>query len=240
MPSDVYVALSGLMAMEARLDTVANNIANMRTGGFRAEAVDFSTVLSDYGRDRVAFAESGGTFFDLSAGPVEETGNPLDVAIVGEGWFGIETPAGLAYTRDGRFTVTPEGDLTTMTGYGVVDEGGAPIAIDLAAGPVVIGADGRMSQAGRNVGVLGLFALGPEAGLKRYGDTALLVNVPGEPVVDRAANGVKQGFREGSNVNAIEFITEMIAIQRAFEYGNAVLNDRQQSMEQAVRVLGGD
>ena len=240
MASEIYVALSGQMAMETRLATVANNVANMRTAGFRAETVDFDTVLSDYQADRVNFAAVGETFIDRSAGPIEPTGNALDVAIVGEGWFGIETPAGLAYTRDGRFTVSPEGDLRTLTGHGVVDEGGAPIQIDLAAGPLNIGADGRIVQGERDVGVIGLFGLDGTANLSRYGDTAILSDRAGEPLTDRLANGVRQGYREGSNVNAIQSITELITIQRAFDNASTAIGDRQDSLEQAVRILGAD
>lgn len=240
MASEIYVALSGQMAMETRLATVANNVANMRTGGFRAEAVTFETVLSDYRKDRVNFATIGETTIDRAAGPIEATGNALDVAIVGEGWFGIETASGLAYTRDGRFTVSPEGDLQSLTGHAVVDEGGAPIQIELAAGPVIIGADGRIQQSGRDVGVLGLFELASDAKLSRYGDTAVLSERPGEAVEDRLANGVRQGFRENSNVNAVQSITELIAIQRAFDHAQTAIADRNDALEQAVRTLGAE
>lgn len=238
MASEIYVSLSGQMAMETRLATVANNVANMRTAGFRAETVDFDTVLSDYRADRVNFATVGETYIERAAGPIEATGNPLDVAIVGEGWFGVETPSGLAYTRDGRFTVTTEGDLKTLTGYGVVDEGGAPIQVDTRGGPIAIGADGRMIQDGRDVGVLGLFQLPDSANLTRYGDTALLSDVAGEPMVDRLVNGVRQGYREGSNVDAIQSITELITIQRAFDNSAKAIADREETMQQAVRSLG--
>lgn len=238
MASELYVSLSGQMAMETRLTTVASNVANMRTAGFRAETVNFDTVLSDYRADRVNFAAVGETHFDLSAGPVEPTGNPLDVAIVGDGFFGIETPAGTAYTRDGRFTISAEGDLRTLTGYGVLDEGGAPIQLQADGGEVTIGSDGAIVQDGRAVGVLGLFALSPDAELIRYGDTALLSGTEAEPMENRLVNGVRQGFREGSNVNAIQAIAELIEVQRAFEFATTVIGDREESLGRAVRTLG--
>ena len=240
MSSETYVALSGQITMDERLSTVAHNVANMRTVGFRAETVDFNTVYSSTRSQNVAFATVGASHIDTKAGPIEPTGNPLDVAIVGEGWFGIETPAGIAYTRDGRFTVNEAGDLLTLTGFRVVDEGGAPIAIDLARGEVVIGADGRITQQGGLAGNLGLFSLAPDANLSRYGDSAVTADVVAEPILDRVANGVRQGFREGSNVNAVQAITELIAVQRAFEYGQTVVSDRQQTMQQAVRTLGAE
>lgn len=240
MASDLYVALSGQLAMEERLTTVANNVGNMRTHGFRAETVDFDSILSATRRDSVAFASTGETIIDRSAGPVEHTGNPLDLAVVGEGWFGIQTPAGVAYTRDGRFTINEAGDLMTLTGYNVVDEGGAGIAVDLRRGPIEVGADGRITQDGILAGTVGLFSIGQQANLSRYGDSAVLTDAPAELIVDRAANGVKQGFREGSNVNAIKAITELIVIQRVFEYADTVISDRNQSLQQAVRTLGAE
>ncbi|MCF3932482.1 flagellar basal-body rod protein FlgF [Acuticoccus sp. M5D2P5] len=240
MASDIYVALSGQLATELRLSTVANNVANMRTAGFRAEVVSFDTVLSDYRRDQVAFANVGDAFIDRSLGPIEATGNPLDVAIAGDAWFGIETPSGLAYTRDGRFTIDNEGELRTLTGYRVADEGGAPIQLLPGGGPVSIGSDGTIAQDGRNLGVLGLFDLPAGAVLTRYGDTALVSDLPGEPVVDRAANGVRQGYHEGSNVDPIQSITELIEIQRAFDRAETAAKDRFSSLEQAVRILGAD
>lgn len=236
----MYVALSGQMAMQERLETVASNVANMRTAGFRAEAVNFETVLSDYGADSVAFAAVGETVIDRRTGPLEATGNPLDVAIAGDAWFAIETPAGRAYTRDGRFTINQFGDLTTLTGHAVVDEGGAPMALDPSGGDIVIGADGNITQNGQAVGTLGLFTLPSAATLTRFGDSALLSDTEGLPVEDRLRNGVRQGYREGSNVDPVKALTELITVQRAFENAHAAERDRQQTMEQAVRTLGGD
>lgn len=238
MSSEMYVALSGQMAMAERLSTVANNVANMRTAGFRAETVDFDTVFSDYRRDRVAFASPGRMHIDTRPGSVEATGNPLDFAVVGEGWFGVDTPAGRAYTRDGRFTINPFGDLVTLTGYNVVDEGGAPIAVNPAGGEITVGIDGRIEQDGAVVGVLGLFGIPAGAQLTRYGDVTLLSDVPAEPVVDRTVNGVRQGFREGSNVDAVKSIVELIEVQRAFDRASTAMRERSASLEDAVRLLG--
>ena len=238
MPSDIYVALSGQMAMQTRLETVANNVANMRSAGFRAETVNFDTVLSDYKRDSVAFASVGTMHLQRQAGPIEATGNPLDLAIDGNGWFAIQTPAGTAYTRDGRFSVNETGDLVTLTGYNVTDDGGAPISLERDGGPIAIGNDGSIRQDGRAVGTIGLFDLADQATLTRYGDSAVLSDVPGEAVLERTANGVRQGYREGSNVNPIRALTELIAVQRAFEHASSATRDRYQTLEKAVDALG--
>ena len=238
MPSDLYVALSGQMAMAERLETVSNNVANLRTAGFRAETVDFDTVLSDYRRDRVAFVSSGTMDIDRSYGPVEETGNPLDIAIDGDGWFGVNTPEGRAYTRDGRFAVNALGDLVTLTGYNVVDNGGAPVAVNAAGGPIEIAADGRIVQDGDVAGVIGLFDIPEDATLTRHGDVAVRSDLPADPVADRTGNGVRQGYREGSNVDAMTSLVALIEVQRAFDRASTVMRERSTSLEEAVRLLG--
>jgi flagellar basal-body rod protein FlgF len=238
--SDLYVALSGQMANETRLATIANNVANMRTAGFRAEAVTFETVLSDYVRDDVAFAQSGPAHFDLVGGAMEPTGNPLDVAIVGGGWFQISTGNGVAYTRDGRLQITEAGDLLTLTGHPILDDGGAPMAVNPNGGTLSIGVDGSITQDGALVGALGLVALDPNAALTRYGDSAFFADGAATPIDDRIQNGVRQGFVEGSNVNAIQAITDLIRVQRAFENGAAAIRDREDSLGQAIRTLGAE
>lgn len=240
MSSELYVALSGQLMMEERLASIANNVANMRTAGFRGETVDFDSILSQTRTKSVAFATSGGTHIERHGGPVEPTGNALDVAIVGEGWFGVETPEGLAYTRDGRFEINEVGDLVTLSGHRVVDEGGAAIAIDLDRGMPEIGADGRITQEGVLAGVIGLYSIADAAALTRLGDSAVMSDMPAEPIVDRTANGLRQGYREGSNVNAVQAITKLIEVQRAFEYASSAVGDRHQSLQQAVRTLGAE
>lgn len=240
MSSDQYVALSGQITMNERLTTIAHNVANMRTAGYREETVDFDSVFSSTKTKSIAFATTGDIHISRHAGPVEATGNPLDVAVVGEGWIGVATPAGTAYTRDGRMTINEAGDLTTVTGFGVLDDGGAPIALDPARGTVEIGTDGTITQDGVVAANLGLFALAQDAKLSRYGDSAVIADREAEPIDDRTTNGFRQGYMEGSNVNPIHSITELIKVQRAFEFGMSGTRDRFQSLQQAVRTLGAE
>lgn len=238
MPSDLYVSLSGMMAMENRVATIAENVANMRTTGFKAETVNFDTVLSSHSQDEVAFPSTGEVSFDLKAGPLEATGNPLDLAISGDAFFGIQMPGGVAYTRDGRFTIDAAGDLLTLTGHAVLDDGGAPMALDPAAGPVSVGLDGTISQGGQNVGVVGLFVIPADAAATRAGDSALRFDAEVQPVVDRIANTVRQGYREGSNVNPILALTELITAQRNYEHSVSATRDREDALDRATREMG--
>ena len=144
MQSSLYVALSAQVAMERRLNTIANNVANMNTGGFRADEVKFEEILSLAAKENVSFASSGQNFISRRTGPMTKTDNPLDVAIQGDGWFAFQGPSGPIYTRDGRFKMNENGDLLTVDGYQVLDAGGAPIALDPMAGSPIVGRDGTV------------------------------------------------------------------------------------------------
>jgi flagellar basal-body rod protein FlgF len=238
MSSGLYVALSGQMALERRLETIANNVANMNTAGYRAEGVRFDSVLSNAGGIDVAFASEGESYVSRNPGPMLPTGNSLDVAVQGEGWLALETPSGTAYTRDGRMHVSAEGELRSVAGHQVLDRGGAPILIDPGAGPVVITDDGMITQGDRQAGALGLFLIPEQARLTRQDNSAVIPDMPAEAVVDMVGNGVRQGFVEGANVNPIQEMTRLIAVTRAFDAAAAAAREQEDISQQAIRTLG--
>ena len=108
METSLYVALSAQMALQKRLDTIANNVANASTAGFRAEEVKFETYLSNASPDPIAFATEGKTYLSRQSGELVRTDNLLDVAVSGDAWMAIQTPAGRVYTRDGRLQLLRE------------------------------------------------------------------------------------------------------------------------------------
>lgn len=238
METAIYVTLSGQKAAERRLDTIAHNIANASTPGFKAEAVSFSTVLSRTGLEPVSFATQGKNFVSLQPGAIVQTGNPLDLAISGEAWFAVETPGGPAYTRDGRVSVTPAGELQSLAGFYFVDPGGARLVVAPAGGPVEIAPDGTVTQSGIQRGVIGLFMLDDAAELTRIGDSAYRSNVPGAPVTDFTSNNVRQGYIEQSNVNPIAEMASMISLMRNFEAVSSGLDQSDKSLREAIRSLG--
>ncbi|MGQ3294968.1 MAG: flagellar basal-body rod protein FlgF, partial [Shinella sp.] len=168
-----------------------------------------------------------------------ETGGTLDFAIKGDAWFQVETPSGPTLTRDGRFTLTEAGELVTLNGYAVLDAGGGPIQLDGANGPIALSADGQLNQNGQPVAALGLFSADLSGGFTRAGNSGLITTIPPEPVVDRLDAGVVQGYVEESNVNAIGEMTQLIQVTRAFESIASLLRDSEESMNEAVRTLGG-
>jgi len=238
MQDGLYVALSSQIALEKRLNTIADNVANSSTVGFRATGVKFEDVVSGLNDRALSFVSSGDTYISDTSGPLRETGNPFDFAIKGNAWFGIETPAGTVMTRDGRFTLTENGELVSIEGYPVLDAGGAPIQLDPRNGPPRAGADGSLRQGDNLVGALGLYNFDPGPNFVRFGNSGIVPAGEPEPVVDRLDAGVAQGFLEESNVNPVLEITRLIMVQRAFENGAAMIRATESSYNEAIKTLG--
>lgn len=238
MQDSLYVSLSAQIALERRLDTIADNVANASTVGFRATGVKFEDVVTGSGQKAVSFASAGNTYLSSAHGSLTETGNPFDFAIQGDAWFGIETPAGTVMTRDGRFSMNENGELRSIEGYPVLDAGGAPIQLDPRGGPPRAGADGSLRQGDQLVGAIGLFDFDPGRNFVRYGNSGIVPPREPEPVTDRADIGVAQGFVEESNVNPVLEMTRLITVQRAFENTAALMRQTASSSDDAIKTLG--
>src|SRR5208337_4728278 len=178
MDSGYYAAMTGLVARTQALNTAAANLANAQTPGYRAEREFFRSVVlgpdaadSELGATVNNYGLLGGDRLSMAQGALEPTGNPLDLAIEGQGFFMVQTPNGLRYTRDGSFHRAQNGQLITQAGEPVLSAAGQPILIP--PGDVTVGADGAVSVAGGVVAQVGVFAfpagteLTPE-GANRY------------------------------------------------------------------------
>jgi flagellar basal-body rod protein FlgF len=240
MQSNLYVSLSAQMSLQKRLETIAHNVANASTAGFRAEEIKFDSVLSQTAPDPVAFASAGTSFISRKSGEYVKTDNALDVAVEGDAWLGIQTPAGRVFTRDGRMRMTDAGELQSLNGHAIQDAGGAPIRLDPNAGPPQIARDGTITQDNRQVGALGLFAIDPKANLTRFENSGVLPDRPAAPVLDFSKAGIQQGFIERANVNPVHEITRLIMVQRAFEAVTASIKDAESSLTDAIRTLGAN
>ena len=238
METSLYVGLSGQMAMERRLATIANNVANAGTTGFRAEGVHFSTVVSRTAPFVTAFATEGSAHVDPRGGGLIKTGNSLDVAIQGEGFMAIQTPQGTAYTRDGRMQMLATGDLVSLNGHPILDVSGSPITLDPSGGPAAINRDGSLQQSGRAIGAIGLFEADLSKGYRRYENSGFVPGSTPQPIEDFTRNGVVQGFIEESNVNPILEMTHLIAVQRAFEAMSSGMEQRDSTLRDTIQALG--
>jgi flagellar basal-body rod protein FlgF len=232
----LYVLLSGQLALQRRLDTVANNVANSATSGFRAENVTFESILS---RQSIAYSGKGNATFSTNSGGLVQTDNPLDIAIQGDAFFAISTPSGTVYTRDGRLSVSAAGDLQTLEGHALLDSSGSPLQINPGLGPIAIAPNGVMSQNGKPIGTIGLFKLPPGAQIQRGSGAGLVSDKPAQPVIDFAENGIKQGYVENANVNPVREMTNLVAISRTFEALSSSLDQSDRKLDEAIRTLGG-
>lgn len=238
MTNSIYVGLSGQFAMMQKLDTIARNLAHISTVGYRAENVTFGTTIAQAGSDNVAFSRAGKLTINQESGAIQKTGNPLDIAVKGDSWLAVQTPTGVAYTRDGRLKIDSSGQLVNMKGYPIVDAGQAPIQLPPGGPAPIISSDGSVSQNGQNVGSIGLFTIPTDAILTRGPANTITPDKPAIAQLDFTKNGIAQGYTEGSNVNPIKEVTRLIAVQRAFELISGNIDTVNQAQLDAIRALG--
>ena len=221
MDSGYYAAMTGLVARTQALDTAAANLANAQTPGYRAEREYFRSVLlgpdaldSQLGRTVNNFGLLGGDRLSMAQGALQSTGNPLDLAIEGEGFFQIQTASGLRYTRDGSFRRSPVGQLVTGAGEPVLSTAG--LAIQLPPGEVAVGADGAVSVAGGVVSTVGVFTF--PAGSQLTPEGADRYVAPQGVQAQLAKNSViHQGALEAANEDVIQGSLDLIVMQRQAE-----------------------
>jgi flagellar basal-body rod protein FlgF len=233
-----FVALSGQLALDARMSTLAHNIANARTMGFRAGGVNFNPITSDTSKFETVFASTGRNHVNLSSGGLTRTGNPLDVAVQGDGFFAYMSPSGQYYSRDGRLEMTEAGGLVNVQGHPVLDVGGAQITLDPTGGAISLSKDGAIYQGGARAGQLGLFKISTQTGFSRAEGSGLVPVAEAEPIVEFGENGIVSGFIEESNVNPINEMVSLIKVTRAFQAASTFADKILESEMEAIKTLG--
>jgi flagellar basal-body rod protein FlgF len=220
MDSGYYAACAGLRAQTQALEVVANNLANINTGGYRGQQPTFHSLLANasgtgsnpLNRAINDFNVLGGTRMDLSQGNLDRTGNPLDLAIEGSGFFAVQTPAGTLYTRKGNFQVSASGQLTTSGGDPVLGTEGP---ITLPSGTVTISPDGTLSVNGAVAATLRVVEFAAGTSPTPVGPASY--SVPSSALQPPAGSNVRQGMLESSNVNSVTATVDLIMVQRHAE-----------------------
>ena len=220
MDSGYYSACTALISRMQALDTIANNLANTSTAGFRAEHNVFSSVLaSKGGLDQSPLNQAvndygimSGTTLDQGQGALQKTGNALDVGIEGQGYFVVQTANGPMYTRNGAFQVSSKGQLVTANGDAVMGEKGV---ITMLPGEVSISANGTISSNGALSGKLKVVEFPAGTELTSVGDT--YYSAPPNTAAPATNSNVRQGMLESSNVNPVASMVELVTAQRSAE-----------------------
>jgi flagellar basal-body rod protein FlgF len=224
MDRGLYIAASGMLAEQIRQDQIANDLANASTPGYKADRTSQHT----FGALLLASSETGATVgtqstavqvdrivTDFSPAPARETGEALDFAISGDGFFAVQTPNGVRYTRNGQFTLDAQNRLVTAQGDPVLDSAGRPIA----------GTNGVVDP--RRLGIVNLTN-------PRKEGNSLIAGTP----AGAAAGTVRAGALEGSGADAARSMVDMISSMRAFEAGQKVIQTIDETLGKAVTQVG--
>ena len=242
MENAAYIGLSRQMTLRRELDLVANNIANADTTGFKVEQMLVGTEIGQRARNHAirpsaSFVLDKGVGRDFGQAALKQTGRDLDFGIEGEGvFFTVTTPTGPAYTRDGAFTMDPTGLLTTQDGNPVQTDGGE-LVINVEEGPISVGQDGTVTQAGEIIGRLSVVRFEELSVLEKGGDN-LYRNTSNLQPMEAADAQIRQGMLEGSNVNTLIEITNLVEINRAYERITRMIENTNDLSRRAVERLG--
>jgi len=232
-----YTTLTRQSGLLREMQSVANNIANISTTGFRREGVVFSEFVKALDNDpSLSMATANVHVTRLEQGTLTQTGGTFDFAIEGDGFFMVESPEGSLLTRAGSFTPSQEGELVTADGLRLLDAGGAPIFIPPDAPSVSISADGTMSAGDRPITQLGLFLPSDPNDLSHRDGVRFAAPGGTEPVLEGAV--ILQGFVENSNVDPIGEIARMIEVQHAYEMGQKFLEQEDERIRSVTQTLG--
>ncbi|MEN6392959.1 MAG: flagellar hook-basal body protein [Anaerolineaceae bacterium] len=250
MIKGLYAAASAMVANLTRQSTISHNIANLDTPGFKQimvsldDFIDTSVIFPPGDLNGAANNQYIGNLglgvdtapetTNFDQGGLRETGEMLDFAIQGEGFFRVMTPNGERYTRDGRFSRDLDGNLVTIDGYKVLDESGSEI--NLPDGDVTVASDGTIQVEGVDAGKIGIASfLNPATELSR--------DLPNTFSANSAPNGeevgtIEQGYLEMSNANSADLMTQMVAVARAYEAAQSMVQNQDELLSRTISTLG--
>jgi flagellar basal-body rod protein FlgF len=250
MENTLLVGLSRQMVLERELDVVANNVANMNTTGFKADNSMFEEYLMPVAREnrfrpadrQVDFVNDRGTWRNTSAGSIQHTGNPLDVAINGDGYITVQTAGGQRYTRSGSLQINGQGQLVTIDGSQVVGDSG-PIVFQTTDHNVAITPDGRITvvESGATStesvrGQIRMVRFASPQQLQKEGNNNY-VAPPGVAPIPDTTSTLIQGAIEKSNVNGVVEVSRMIEISRAYSQVALMLQNASDMHKNAIQQL---
>ena len=240
MDNTKYIALSRQMALWKQMDMVSNNMANMNTSGYKQDEAIFSSYLvkTENGKGiaeiPLAFTQDYATFSDFAEGMIAETGNTFDMAIKGDAFFSIKTPAGERYTRKGQFSLDANGMLVTSSGDVVLSENNEPLFFAPGETQISVSENGEVATENGVIGRLKLVSFADKQKLLKVADT-MFENVAGnEMIVGNNNARVFQGSIEKSNVNGVSEMTKLVNLQRSYEYVQQMIDEEHDRLTNTI------
>jgi len=260
----IYAAVSGAMAQSSKLDTIANNLANVNTTAFKKDRQVFSEYLSTFERPdslitvpRItasiesfydmqggdnSYVNPAGTYTSFEQGSLKSTGSPMDIAIDGKGFLEVLTPDGVRWTRNGALQVDGNGRLTSKEGHPVLREGQndpAQRLIQLTSRNVTVSQSGEVFDGGNQLGRLAVVEFQNADDLQKVGNSyyTMKSTATSIPVAAREAR-IHQGYVEASNVNVVEEMTDMITANRVFEATQQAIKAHDQMDDKLINQVG--
>lgn len=236
MENSIYIGLSRQITLERQMNVLANNVANINTPGFKSGNVLFEEYIARPKEmdENMSLVYDYGQFHVEAQGPMKFTGNDLDIALEGPGYMMVETAQGTQYTRAGNFTLNNNGELVTPSGHLVLDDGQKPITIPAGATDITIAHDGQISSSEGLAGRIGIVEFENVQDLDPTGNGFLTTQAQSQPALHTT---LRQGMLEGSNVQGVLEMTNLIEISRKYQSINRMLqseHDRQRTVIQKL------
>ena len=257
MTGSIYMAATGALAYQKRLEVLSNNLANVNTVGFKQDKSCFQTYCpselskNNLPKNSYSVVSQAPSFWiqvktntDLSSGPLKKTENRYDLGITGSGFFCVQTPQGLQYTRRGDFSINEEGLLATQEGWPVLGDGGEIVIesqadiTDLDGHKFIVDEDGNVSVDGKIVDTLRIVDFQDAHRLEKVGDTFFAPSTPNIGETMATDFKISQGFVELSNVNAVKMMTELIEIIRGYESYQKVIRSIDDVNSKVINEVG--
>lgn len=257
MTGSIYMAASGALAYQKRLEVVSNNLANVNTVGFKQDKSRFQKYfLSELSKNNLqtptgevasqapSFWFRTSTYTDFTSGPLKETGNRFDLSITGDGFFCVRTPQGIQYTRRGDFGISAEGLMVTQEGWPVLGESGE-ITIESQADisdpqghEFLVDDQGNVAVDGNTVDKLRIVEFSNAQLLEKAGDTYFRTRSANAGESEAQDYQIAQGMLEHSNVDAVKMMTELIEVLRGYESYQKIIRSVDEVNSQTIREVG--
>ncbi len=231
-----YIGLSQQMALQQQMEMTANNLANMSTPGYKAQYALFSEYLSNpENGDTIHQSANSGGYRDLSNGSLTQTHNQFDVALQDKGFFAVQAPDGIRYTRDGSFALNKDRQLVTTAGLPIVNDNNEPITVQADATQIRITEEGEITSEFGTIGRIKVVQFDDERSMTRIGDNMFDAQGQAETVVTRPR--IVQGAVENSNVNPVIEMNRMIEVLRVYQATQRMLQTDHERIRGAIQKL---